>query len=168
MKKNMRRLMALSLAAALALTALTGCGGNASSSDAMSVSTGTLAQEETSARVGTILLSVNPEIEMDYNDVGNVVALTGRNQEAQTLLASYTGYEGRPCTQVVGELVDEINTLGYFDATVGGHEKNIILKLERGSAYPSEQFLNELAEAVRLVVETDQIGSQAVTLDQDD
>ena len=100
--------------------------------------------------------------------LGNVVALTGRNQEAQTLLASYTGYEGRPCTQVVGELVDEINTLGYFDATVGGHEKNIILKLERGSAYPSEQFLNELAEAVRLVVETDQIGSQAVTLDQDD
>ena len=51
---------------------------------------------------------------------------------------------------------------------MGGHEKNIILKLERGSAYPSDQFLNELAEAVRLVVETDQIGSQAVTLDQDD
>ena len=88
---------------------------------------------------GTVLLSVNPEIEMDYDDLGNVVALTGRNQEAQTLLASYTGYEGRPCTQVVGELVDEINALGYFDATVGGHEKNIILKLERGSAYPSDQ-----------------------------
>ena len=47
MKKNMRRLMALSLAAALALTALTGCGGNASSSDAMSVSADTLAQEHT-------------------------------------------------------------------------------------------------------------------------
>ena len=117
---------------------------------------------------GTVLLSVNPEIEMDYDDLGNVVALTGRNQEAQTLLASYTGYEGRPCTQVVGELVDEINALGYFDATVGGHEKNIILKLERGSVYPNDQFLNELAEAVRLVVETDQIGSQPVTLDQDD
>lgn len=43
---------------------------------------------------------------MDYDDAGNVVALTGRNQEAQTLLASYTGYQGRPCTQVVGELVD--------------------------------------------------------------
>ena len=79
--------------------------------------------EESGGTVGTVLLSVNPEIEMDYNDVGNVVALTGRNQEAQTLLASYTGYEGRPCTQVVGELVDEINALGYFDATVGGHEK---------------------------------------------
>ena len=105
---------------------------------------------------------------MDYDDLGNVVALTGRNQEAQTLLASYTGYQGRPCTQVVGELVDEINALGYFDATVGGHEKNIILKLERGSAYPSDQFLSELAEAVRLVVEADRIGSKPVMVDQDD
>ena len=51
---------------------------------------------------------------------------------------------------------------------MGGHEKNIILKLERGSVYPNDQFLNELAEAVRLVVETDQIAPQAVTLDQDD
>ena len=83
MKKNMRRLMALSLAAALALTALTGCGGNASSSDAMSVSNGTLAQEETSARVGTILLSVNPEIEMDYDDGGNVVALNALNDDGR-------------------------------------------------------------------------------------
>ena len=39
---------------------------------------------------------------------------------------------------------------------------------ERGSAYPSDQFLDELAQAVRLAVEADQIGSQTVTLDQDD
>ena len=170
MKQNIHtKLFALTLTTALALTALTACGngaGTASLPEAPGTSTPLL--EGSGGVAGTVLLSVNPEIEMDYDDLGNVVALTGRNQEAQTLLASYTGYEGRPCTQVVGELVDEINALGYFDATVGGHEKNIILKLERGSAYPSDQFLNELAEAVRLVVETDQIGSQAVTLDQDD
>ena len=51
---------------------------------------------------------------------------------------------------------------------MGGHEKNIILKLERGSAYPSDQFLSELAEAVRLVVEADRIGSKPVMVDQDD
>ncbi len=171
MKQNIRtKLFALTLTTALALTTLTACG-NGAGTASLPETPGTsapLLEESGGTVAGTVLLSVNPEIEMDYDDVGNVVALTGRNQEAQTLLASYTGYEGRPCTQVVGELVDEINALGYFDATVGGHEKNIILKLERGSAYPSEQFLNELAEAVRLVVETDQIGSQAVTLDQDD
>ena len=170
MKQNIRtKWFALTLTAALALTTLTACG-NGAGTASLPETPGTSAPllEESGGVAGTVLLSVNPEIEMDYDDLGNVVALTGRNQEAQTLLASYTGYQGRPCTQVVGELVDEINALGYFDATVGGHEKNIILKLERGSAYPSDQFLNELAEAVRLVVETDQIGSQAVTLDQDD
>ena len=156
MKQNIRtKWFALTLTAALALTTLTACG-NGAGTASLPETPGTSAPllEESGGVAGTVLLSVNPEIEMDYDDLGNVVALTGRNQEAQTLLASYTGYEGRPCTQVVGELVDEINALGYFDATVGGHEKNIILKLERGSAYPSDQFLNELAEAVRLVVET--------------
>ena len=170
MRKNFHtKLLGLTLTAALAMTALSACGNSTGTASLPQTSGQTASlQEENSGSIGTVLLSVNPEIEMDYDDLGNVVALTGRNQEAQTLLASYTGYQGRPCTQVVGELVDEINALGYFDATVGGHEKNIILKLERGSAYPSDQFLNELAEAVRLVVETDQIGSQPVTLDQDD
>ena len=170
MKQNFRtKLFGLTLTAALALTTLTACGNSADTASLPETPDPAASlQTENRGVAGTVLLSVNPEIEMDYDDGGNVVALTGRNQEAQTLLASYTGYEGRPCTQVVGELVDEINALGYFDATVGGREKNIILKLERGSAYPNDQFLNELAEAVRLVVETDQIGSQAVTLDQDD
>ena len=118
--------------------------------------------------MGTVLLSVNPEIEMDYDEAGNVVALNGLNDDGKAVLASYTGYEGKACTTVIGELVDEINAGGYFDATIDGHEKNIVLKLERGSKYPSDQFLNELAQAVRLVVEADQIGSQTVALDDDD
>ena len=110
--------------------------------------------------MGTVLLSVNPEIEMDYDEAGNVVALTGLNDDGRAVLSGYTGYEGKACTTVIGELVDEINAGGYFDATIDGNEKNIVLKLERGSRYPSDQFLNELAEAVRLVVEADQIGSR--------
>ena len=175
MKKKIRtKLFGLTLTAALALAALTACGNPPSTAPLPETpSTAASLSEEASSNsdnssIGTVLLSVNPEIEMDDNGLGNVVALTGRNQDARTLLASYTGYEGRPCTEVVGELVDEIHARGYFDTTVGGHEKNIILKLERGSAYPNDQFLNELADAVRVVVAADQIGSQPVTLDQDD
>ena len=163
MKKNIcAKLFGLTLTVALTLTTLAACG-NSAGTASLPKTSGPVVPTKTESDdiAGTVLLSVNPEIEMDYDDRGNVVALTGRNQEAQTLLSSYTDYEGRPCTQVVGELVDEINSLGYFDTTVGGQEKNIILKLERGSAYPNDQFLNELAEAVRLVVE-DETGARQV------
>ena len=169
MKKSSRaKLLGLTMAAALTLTA---CGGSTTAlppgTDVQNTPAAT-APERPAASVGTVLLSVNPEIEMDYDEAGNVVALTGLNTDGQAVLASYTGYEGKPCTTVVSELVGAMNAGGYFDATIDGHEKNIVLKLERGSAYPSDQFLNELAEAVRLVVETDQIGSQTVALDDDD
>ena len=115
MKKNTNtKLFGLALTTALALTTLTACGRSAGTASLPGNSNTTAPiQAESNGSVGTVLLSVNPEIEMDYDDLGNVVALTGRNQEAQTLLASYTGYEGRPCTQVVGELVDEINENGF-------------------------------------------------------
>ena len=82
-------------------------------------------------------------------ETGNVVALNALNDDGKTVLTAYTGYEGKPCTTVIGELVGQINAGGYFDTTIDGHERNIVLKLERGSAYPSDQFLNELAEAVQ-------------------
>ena len=165
MKTNFTaKLFGLTLVTALTLTALTACGNGGAATTA----SGSVPQSGDGGSVGTVLLSVNPEIEMDYDEVGNVVALTGLNEDGKAVLASYTGYEGKPCATVVGELVDEINAGGYFDATIDGHEKNIVLKLERGSAYPNDQFLNELAEAVRLVVEADQIGSQTVALDSDD
>ena len=172
MKKNtLRNLSGLTLTAALALS-LTACGTGttaASGSDlAPSGTTAALAGQGATGAVGTLLLSVNPEIEMDYDASGNVVALTGRNADGQAVLAACTDYEGQPCAAVAGDLVEQINAGGYFDTTVAGQERNIILKLERGSAYPNDQFLSDIAEAVRLVVETDQIGSQTVALDKDD
>ena len=170
MKKNTYgKLFGLALAAALSLTALTACGSSTGTQPLPSGSDPSAPPSDAAnGSVGTVLLSVNPEIEMDYDEAGNVVALTGLNEDGKAVLASYTGYQGKPCTTVVGELVDEINAGGYFDATIDGHEKNIVLKLERGSEYPNDQFLNQLAEAVRLVVEADQIGSQTVALDGDD
>ena len=173
MKNNIRtKLLGLALTTTMALSVLTACGSSAETASLPSLSVlpsaSPSSQEESNASVGTVLLSVNPEIEMDYDGHGNVTALTGRNRDAQALLSDYTGYEGRPCTEVIGELVQEISARGYFDTTVGGKERNVILKLEQGSAYPTDQFLEELAGAVREVVAAEQNGSQPVLLDQDD
>ena len=146
MKQNIRtKWFALTLTAALALTTLTACG-NGAGTASLPETPGTSAPllEESGGVAGTVLLSVNPEIEMDYDDLGNVVALTGRNQEAQTLLASYTGYEGRPCTQVVGELVDEINA-----GRAGGRDQCPGL-LRRHRGRPREEHHPEAGAGLRL------------------
>ena len=161
------KLFALTLTAALALTALTACGSSAPGSASSAGGSASLL-EDPAGSVGTVLLSVNPEIEIDYDEKGNVVALTGLNEDGKAVLASYTGYQGKSCETVIGELVAAIDAGGYFETTVDGHQRNIVLKLERGSAYPSDAFLDDLADAVRAVVEADQIGSQTVALDEDD
>ena len=77
-QKHPHQWFALTLTAALALTTLTACG-NGAGTAALPETPGTSAPllEESGGVAGTVLLSVNPEIEMDYDDLGNVVALTG-------------------------------------------------------------------------------------------
>ena len=130
-----KRLSVILSGMSLATLLLTACGGTGTAALPQgAASPGTEAPATPSAAVGTVLLSVNPEIEMDYDASGNVVALTGLNADGQTVLASYTGYEGKSCATVAGELVAAMNTGGYFDSTIDGREKNIVLKLEQGSA----------------------------------
>ena len=78
MKQNIRtKWFALTLTAALALTTLTACG-NGAGTASLPETPGTSAPllEESGGVAGTVLLSVNPEIEMDYDDLGNVVPPT--------------------------------------------------------------------------------------------
>ena len=124
--------------------------------------------QEAADPVGTLLLSINPEIEMEYDSRGNVLTLEGINSDGKKVVGAYPDFEGKACREVVGDLVTEIHEAGYFAETIGGHEKNIILKLEKGSQYPDEDFMEEIAEEVRLTVEANQIGSRAVPLDDDD
>ena len=157
MKKMNKKWMALSLTAVFSLSLLTAC----STPSAQST-------QDTPQGVGTLLLSVNPEIQISYDDEGNVVALTGQNEDGKQVVSAFQEAKGQPCEKVVPALVERIHEDGYFDDTIDGNEKNIILKLERGSEYPSDDFLNQLAVAVQAVVDDDRIGSQTMTLDDDD
>ena len=141
MKKMNRKMLALALAAAL-MTSLASCGsGNAAqasasaqtAADTRPVTASSEAPAEPEA-AGTLLLALNPEIEMEYDHSGNVLALDGRNADGDSVLSGYTGYAGRPCDAVAGELVARMDAGGYFDGLIDGHERNIVLKMARGSA----------------------------------
>ena len=136
----------------IALTAvLAGCGTTpAATQTAGGAGEAPIAQASQTA--GTLLLSVNPEIEIEYDDDGLVTEVEGVNDEGRAIAGGYAGYEGRECRAVVSDLVGEIYEAGHFNQTVDGHDRNVIVKLEQGSSYPGEEFLRGIEDDVRATV----------------
>lgn len=120
------------------------------------------------AAVGSILLSVNPEIEVTYDARGKVVEVEGVNDDGRSVVGGYDGYEGRDTGAVMGELVHEISDDGYFDGGINGRERNIVLKMADGSSAPSDDFMEQVADSVRTAASGCGLTSSAYALDQDD
>lgn len=156
-KMNWKKFLALTASAALALALLAGCG--AQPAEQASAENGT---------VGTVLLSVNPEIEVEYDKNGMVLEIEGLNKDGKTVVKDVKDYQGKDCRTVVNELVREIYADGYFEKTVDGHTKNIVLKLEEGSVYVSDEFLQDVADGVREAVQECGIGAKAITVSEGD
>ena len=144
MKK--KSMLALVLAMTMSTGLLFGCGQNSTEA------TVTETVEETSAEPqpagGTLVLSVNPEIEINYDENGNVTEISGRNDDGNAILANYSGYEGKAAREVVTELVTAIGEAGYFVEEVEGENRQITIEIEPGSGLPHETFLDEVASDV--------------------
>ena len=117
---------------------------------------------------GILTLSVNPEIQIEYNKEGKVVALTGKNEDGKGIVAAYQDYIGKDCQQVLKDLIVEINKAGYFVEDIDGHNKNIVLQLEPGSVLPDDDFLANLSVSTKDAVKGLHLNSGIVTIgDQD-
>ena len=116
---------------------------------------------------GVILLSINPEIRVGYDEKGLVTEVAGANAEGKILVEGYTGYVGKAVNEVVKDLVERIKDGGYFEAEIGGHEKNLVIKVEKGSAYPSEGFIESLTEDVAAQISGYGYGSKPVAVSGD-
>ena len=115
MKKNFKHYATVAAAAALSLALLTGCGTSGKvTKEAKAPSFGTAA--------GSILLSVNPEIELAYNYDGDVIDIKGINDDGKNVVQNYSDYKGKDCDEVVNVLVRKIYESGYFEQTVGGQK----------------------------------------------
>ena len=162
-KLTLKNKLMTAAAAVLSLALLAGCTSAADNTSAGAAASGT----QTSA-MGTLLLSVNPEIEIDYDSRGQVVDLQGVNDDGKAVVSGYAGYEGQDCRTVVSGLVDEIYEGGYFDEKIDGHTKNIVVMLEEGSKYPGDVFLEQVADSVREAVKARQLDASTMTVDQGD
>ena len=156
-KTNWKKSLTLTASAALALSLLAGCGAQPAE------------QSSTESKaVGTVLLSVNPEIEVEYDKSGLVLEIEGLNKDGKTVVKDVKNYQGKDCRTVVNELVREIYADGYFEKTVDGHTKNIVLKLEEGSVYVSDEFLQDVADGIRETVQECGIDAKAMTVSEGD
>lgn len=139
MKKNTRSILAIAMALILSLALFTGCG--AANTSGIALASG-----------GTLFLKVNPEIAVHYDTDGNVTSVESRNADAEKLLASYTGFEGKSTRDVVAELVTVIGEAGYFVEEIEGERRQITIEIEPGSSLPNDTFLDDVANQVRAAV----------------
>lgn len=118
--------------------------------------------------IGSLLLSINPEIEIGYDENGMVLSLEGENEDGKKVLSEYTDYKGKTCETVIDELVKKIYADGYFEKKVDGHEKNIIIKLEDDSVCPDESFMENLEQTLQDSITECRLTSAPILIDEKD
>ncbi|OUQ23219.1 hypothetical protein B5E77_15835 [Lachnoclostridium sp. An131] len=176
MKFRRTFLVTVSSLAILSTALLTGCGSQQTASDS---STQTSAEEITAeapaeagstalAETGILVLSVNPEIQIDYDKEGIVTAITGRNEDGKKIAEASQDEIGKNCDEVLKNLITEIHSAGYFVEDIDGHQKNIVVQIEPGSVLPSDDFLESMSASTQSAVKGLNLTSDIVTIDDDD
>ena len=101
---------------------------------------------------GTLVLRVNPEIAVEYDENGLVTGVVARNEDAIAVIDDCTGLIGGNVRDAVTQLVAAIGTAGYFIEEVEGEGRQITLEIEAGSSIPHDEFLDELVSDIRAYV----------------
>lgn len=115
---------------------------------------------------GTLLLKVNPEIAIDYDQNGKVTSIRGINDDGEEIIANYPDFIGKNSEQVLQDLIVKIGEAGYFVEEVEGKSRQIVIELEEGSVLPDDKFLEKLALNAQKAVEEYQLNSD-VTVEGD-
>ena len=176
MKLRRNFLVTVSSLAVLSTALLTGCGSQSqSAADTAPAATEETAVAETQTletptlgETGILILSVNPEIRIDYDKDGKVTAISGRNEDGNKIAQAAQDEIGKNCDEVLRNLITEINAAGYFVDDIDGHQKNIVIQIEPGSVLPSDDFLQNMSTSTQDAVKGLSLASDIVTIDEDD
>ena len=118
-------------------------------------------------KVGTILISLNPEIEVEYDREGLVMDVLGLNDDGKFISADQNDLIGLPCKIALELLIEDIFEAGYFSSDIGGPGRTIVLKLEKGSVY-HKGFLDALEETVYKTAADCGLQTITMSIDEDD
>ncbi len=143
-KKNIMVKVLSLIALVFVLVGLTACG---QGTDTAAVTTS--AESTKIASNGTLILKVNPEVAVHYDDEGFVTGVTGKNKDGKKLTETYTGFEGKDARVVVNEVIAAIGEAGYFVEEIEGDPRKITIELERGSVVPTESFVVDIVSDIR-------------------
>ncbi|MDO4720658.1 MAG: hypothetical protein Q4A78_08345 [Peptostreptococcaceae bacterium] len=130
------------------LTLLTGCAKNSSSAPAQTLASG-----------GTLILKVNPEIAVSYDESGKVTKINARNEDAKKILQNYSGFEGKDAKVVMVDLVKAIKDAGYFVEEIEGKNRQITIEIEKGSKLPSPVFMDDIVLGVKNYIQSSNLHS---------
>lgn len=123
---------------------------------------------ETIKSAGVITLSVNPKINIHYDDEGKVIDLSAGNADGEKVISNMKDYVGKDTKEVISDLVKEIHTEGYFVDDIDGYTKDIVIQIKDGSYVPSDDYLVELEEEVIETVAEMNISSNTTTIVEED
>ena len=98
-------------------------------------------------KAGTVILSVNPSVEIDYDTNGLVMDIKGLNEDGLDLAAQEEDLIGVPCLVALHKLIVDIHDAGFFVSDFGGRGRDIFLYLQKGSIY-HEGFLKALEQSI--------------------
>ena len=163
MKKN---LVSSMLSAAMVLSLAASMTSHASASALLKQDASVVTDK--TVKTGTLLISVNPEIKMDYNYKGRVLKLSGMNESGRAVVRDMKNYQYDPCDEVMEDLIREIYEDGYFDTQKNQPAKNLLIKLEAGSKTPDSQFLEDVADSARYTLKDCGLKSSTITVNTSD
>ena len=159
MKKRTKNILVLLLVTVFSLSLLAGCAKTEQTGASTAIATKV---------AGRLFLSINPEIEIKYDYDGDVIEIEGVNADGQKIVPDDTKYKGEDVDDAIEALVKEIYKAGYFETTVAGNPKNIVIKLGERSEYPDDDFLEEIYESVHNALIEVGLTSDAVMLENKD
>lgn len=98
-------------------------------------------------KAGTVVLSVNPAVEIAYDYDGLVMEITGLNEDGLVIASEEEDLIGLPCLVALHTIIRDIYDAGFFVSDFGGEGREIILLLKKGSVY-HKGFLEALEKSV--------------------